>query len=221
MSRASQLAQKTKIFISGTGGSAKTITDIDAGYPTIVTSAAHGLSDGDVVDFASIVGTIGTDGTYGLNGKSVVVKYSTTNTFSVDIDTTNLVYTSGGTATPKSWIQIKEVKAIKPSGSSKPKIDVTDLDSDAMEYISGLPDNGSISLDIAILESDPGQGACLEAYNNASAANKNFRVSSPTKHRTFEGAIVKWPSIPDSSVNGVQTGSAEIQVSGIITVTDV
>ena len=49
-------AQGSTLQIStGTGG-AKTITAITVGNPTIITSAAHGLSNGDVVTFASLTG---------------------------------------------------------------------------------------------------------------------------------------------------------------------
>jgi len=83
---------------TGTGG-AKTITAITVGFPAIVTSAAHGLNNGDVVTLAGIVGTMSS-----LNGTSRVVSNKTTNTFALlDADTTGLVYTSGGTATPVTY----------------------------------------------------------------------------------------------------------------------
>jgi len=216
MSTAAQLAQKSKTYIAGTSGSAKTITAITVGYPTLITSSAHGLANGDILAIAGITGTVGTDGTSGLNGKSLTAKYVTTNTFSVDVNTTGLAYTSGGTATPSLWIQIKEIKGIKPSGASGSKIDVTDLDSDAMEYRTGLIDNGTLSLDVNILESDPGQAAALAAF--IASTSTTFKVATPAKNRTFAGSVAKWPTIPDASVNGVQTGSAEIQISGAVTV---
>lgn len=216
MSVNAQLAQNTKFYIAGSGSSAKTITAITIGFPAIITSNAHGLANGDVVAIASITGTAGTDATNGLNGKSFTVKNVTTNTFCVEANATGLTYTSGGTATPSAWIQIKEVKGIKPSGASSSSIDVTDLDSTAMEYRSGLVDNGTLSLDVNILESDAGQAACLAAFIASSALN--FKVVSPAKTRTFNASCTKWPTVPDSSVNGVQTGSAEFRISGAITV---
>jgi len=219
MSTSAQLAQKTKVYIAGTGGTAVNISAIIPGPITSITSAAHLLADGDLITIAGVVGTIGTNADHGLNGKQYSVKYSTTNGFYVEEDTTGLAYTSGGTATPTAWIQVKEVKGIKPAGASTSKVDVTDLDSDAMEYMAGLADNGTISLDINILEADAGQSACLSAF--LGSATKQFRVSTKTKHRTFEGSITKFPTVPDASVNGVQTGSMELQISGAVTVADV
>lgn len=114
------------------------------------------------------------------------------------------------------FTQIKEVKSIKPAGASVSKLDVTDLDSDAMEYLAGLPDNGTLSIEINILESDPGQIAALAAF--LASENVDFKVVTTSKTRTFNGTITKWPTIPDVSVNGVQVGSAEIQVNGAVTV---
>ena len=217
MSIAAQLAQNTQLFIAGTTGSAKTITAAVANYPTIITSAAHGLSNGDNVAIAAITGTMGTDATNGLNGKSFTIKNVTTNTFAIEANTTGLTYTSGGTATPSAWIQIKEVKAINPSGGTASAIDVTDLDSLAMESLTGLQDHGTLSFDINILETDAGQAACLAAF--AASASKNFKTTtSLPKTRTFTASITKWPTIPTHQVNGVQVGTAEVKISGAVTV---
>lgn len=216
MSVNAQLARGAKIYIAGTGGAAKTITAVTIGFPAIVTSNAHGLSNGDIVAIAAITGTVGTDSTNGLNGKSFVVKNVTTNTFAIEANTTGLTYTSGGTATPSSWTQIKEVKGISPSGSSVSKLDATDLDSTAFEYKAGLPDQGTLSMDINILESDPGQAACLAAF--LASENKSFKVETGTKTRTFNGAILKWPTVPTAAVNSLLVGQAEIQINGTVTV---
>lgn len=216
MSVNAQLAQGTKLYIAGTSGTAKNITAVAVGFPTILTSSAHGLQNGDYVAIASITGTVGTDATYGLNGKSYTVKNVTTNTFCIEQNTTGLTYTSGGTATPSTWIQVKELKGIKPSGASASKIDVTDMDSTAKEYRTGLQDNGTFSADIHILESDPGQAACLAAFN-ASTVN-SYKVTTPSKTRTFNASCTKFPTVPDAAVDGVQTGSAEWQISGSVTV---
>lgn len=223
MSVNAQLAQKSRLYIEGTGGSAKTISGGAAGYPTILTSTAHGLSNGDIVAIASITGTMGTDATNGLNGKSFVVKNVTTNTFAIEANTSGRTYTSGGTATPSEWTRIKEIKGINPSNATVSKIDASDLDSDAMEYLAGLPDNGTMSFDINVLESDPGQAACLAKFENSQ--NANFKVETMkadkvtvNKTRTFNGTITKWPVIPVLAVNAIQTGQAEIQVNGAVTV---
>ena len=216
MSINAQLAQGSKFYIAGSATGAKTITGIAVGWPTIITSTTHGLTNGDVVTFASIVGTVGTDSSLGLNGKTYAVKNCTISTFAIEVNTLTLAYTSGGTATPLDWTQIKEIKSVKPAGAASSKIDVTDLESTAKEFRSGLMDNGTLACDIHILETDAGQAAALAAFKAGTI--KNYKLVSPAKTRTFAATCTKFPTVPDSSVDGVQTGTAEWQISGDVTV---
>lgn len=218
MSIAAQLAQGTKMYIAGSSAAAEALTAITVGYPTIIAMTGHGgVAAGDVVTFANFTGI---DAGL-LNGKTAVATHYATgainDTFSVDIDTTGKTITIGtATATPAAWTQVNEIKGIKPSGASASKIDVTDLNSTAKEYRTGLIDNGTFSVDVNILESDAGQAACLAAFT-ASTVN-SYKVVTPGKTRTFNATCLKFPTIPDASVDGVQTGTAEWQISGAVTV---
>jgi hypothetical protein len=217
MSIAAKLAQGSKFYIASTAGGAKTITAATPGFPTILTSAAHGLANGDVVAIAAITGTLGTDATNGLNGKTLVVTNVTANTFCVNVNTLILTYTSGGTATPSTWTQIKEVKGFKPSGASADKIDVTDLDSTAKEFLTGLVDNGTFSSDINYLSSDAGQTALLAAFNGSLSKNYKLQVLGGNSF-TFAASVTKFPTMPDGAVGTALTGSVEFQISGAVTV---
>lgn len=74
---------------------ARVITAISQAAAAVVTSAAHGLLVGDVVDFAGVVGMVEING---LTGKISAV---TADTFTVNIASTLFTaYTSDGTATP-------------------------------------------------------------------------------------------------------------------------
>jgi hypothetical protein len=218
MSTSAQLAQGSKLYIAGSSGSAEPLTAITLGYPTILAITGHaGVANGDVVTFANFTGANAAI----LNGVSAVVKNyatgATNDTFAVDINTVGQTITIGtATATPAAWTQVKEIKAIKPGGASSSKIDVTDLDSTAKEYRSGLMDNGTLSCDINILESDPGQQAVLAAFTAATV--NSYRIVTPAKTRTFSATCLKFPTVPDAAVDGVQTGSAEWQISGAVTV---
>jgi hypothetical protein len=215
MSKAAQLAQKSRMYIASTAGAAKTITAVSIGYPAVVTSTAHGLANGDVVVIAALVGTIGTDATNGLNGKTYVINHVLANSFVIEANTTGLVYTSGGTATPNTWTQIKELKAIKPGGASTSKIDVSDLDSDAAEYRVGLVDNGTLSADGFDSVTDAGQTAVLAAFN-AQTVNTYKLALTGGSTRTFDAVVTKFGTLPDVAVNGVQTQSVEWQISGAV-----
>lgn len=215
MSVAAQLAQLSKFYIAGSAGAAKTISGAAPGYPTIITATAHGLANGDVTTFASIVGTLGTDSTNGLNGKTLVISNVTANTFCVNANTTGLTYTSGGTATATAWTQIKEMKAFKPGGATASTIDVTDLDSLAKEFRTGLVDNGTFSIDTHPLQADPGQDAVLAAFS-ASSVNSYKLVVNGGNTFTFSASVTKYPTVPDGQVDGVLTGTTEWKISGAV-----
>jgi predicted secreted protein len=218
MSIAAQLAQNSKLYIAGTAAAAETLTAITVGYPTIIAITGHaGVANGDKVTFALFDGA---DAAL-INGLSFTVENyatgATNDTFAIDLNTVGKTITIGtATATPTAWIQVKEIKGIKPSGASATKIDVTDLDSTAKEYRTGLVDNGTFSADVHILETDAGQAAVLAAFY-ASSVN-SYKVVTPAKTRTFSASCLKFPTVPDASVDGVQTGSAEFVISGTVTV---
>src|SRR5690242_12480267 len=93
-------AQGSTLEIGTGSGSAKTISGVTLGFPTIVTATAHGFNVGDVVTIAAVAGSTTVNGTW-----SVV--YKTANTFAIALDTTGgTAYASGGTATPTVWTPI-------------------------------------------------------------------------------------------------------------------
>lgn len=72
---------------------AKTITGATAANPVVITAAAHGYSNGDLVKLDRIAGTVE------LNDRWFPVTVLTVNTFSVPVDGTSYTaYTSGGRA---------------------------------------------------------------------------------------------------------------------------
>jgi hypothetical protein len=212
MSTSAISAQGSTVHIAtGTGG-AKTITAITKAFRGEITSTAHGLIKGDRVTFASIAGMTE------LNGTTATVIDSGTNTFCIDVDTRLLTtYTSGGTATPVTWTEILQIKDFKPSGAVASEIDVTDLKSTAKEFKTGLVDSGSLSMSIFPLTTDPGQIA-VKAKHAASTIG-SFKLTAPdAKVYTFSAFVKNFPVMPDTAVDGVQTGSIDLRVSGSVTV---
>jgi len=210
--------QGTTLHIAGTAGGAKTITAVTVGFPAIITSAAHGLANGDVVAIAAIVGTIGTDATNGLNSKSFVISNVTTNTFAVEANTTGLAYTSGGTATPSAWVKVGNITDIKGTSDTVPDIEVTDLDSTTKEWLPGLPDTGTVSMNVFCVDSDTGLAAVEAAFDARTL--KTFKVTYPsgaTPIRTFSAFVKSFPKVGDASKDAVVTGSIELKRSGVVT----
>ena len=86
------ISAQGSVFSIGTGsGGAKTITAVTVGNPTILTSTAHGLNNGDVVALAALTGADAAT----LNGNSYTVLYKTANTFAVAVDTSAKTITAG------------------------------------------------------------------------------------------------------------------------------
>lgn len=201
-------AQGSKLEIAtGTGG-AKTITAITPGNPTIVTSAAHGLPNGYAVDLAAIAGTMAVD----LNGTKRVIANVTANTFALlDYDSTGKTYTSGGTATPAQYTQIKGLKSFDGFDGSADELDTTDLDSTAKEFVSGLRDEGKFGFEVKTLKTDNGQIALRAA--RASGVITGFRLTLPDASVATWSALVK--TIPTSGgVNAVLAGKVDTKISG-------
>ena len=220
MSVAAQLAQGSTIHIGGSPAAAEVLTAITVGNPTILAITGHaGVANGD---FITLAGFTGVDAAT-LNGKTAVVHHyatgATNDTFAIDINTVGKTITidaGNTTITPTLWIEILEVKGIKPSAGSSSDIDVTDLKSAAKEYRTGLVDNGTFSTDIHILESDAGQAAAQASYEASTALP--YKVTTSAKVRTFTASCKKFPTIPDLNVDAVQVGTMEFRISGAVTV---
>lgn len=201
-------AQGSKIEVSGTTGAAKTITGIALGFPTILTIAAHGFSNGDVVTLAGLTGA---DAAL-LNGQTAVVKNKTTNTFAVEIDSTGKTITAAGTATPVTWTKIKNFLSFKGFDGQADEIDTTDLDSTAKENILGLQDWGTFTFDVNKDFTDPGQLA-LDAAKRTSA-QKSFKLTLPNgKTKTFTASVKNSPL--EGGVNAlVKSTGVTLRISG-------
>lgn len=204
-------AQGSVLSIASSTGSAKTISGIAPGNPSIVTSAAHGLNNGDVVVITGIVGTMATT----LNGTSRVVANKTANTFALlDFDSTGLTYTSGGTATPSTYTVIGGVMSFSGFDGARGDLDTTDLASLAMEYISGLADEGKFSYECKTLNADLGQISVRAA--RTSGAVTGFKLVLPDAKTATFNALVK--SIPTTGgVNAVLKGSVDTKITGPVT----
>ena len=200
-------AQGSTLSIATGTGAAKTITGITAGNPAIVTSVAHGLNNGDVVTFAAIIGTASS-----LNGTSRVISNKTADTFALlDFNSTALTYTSGGTATPVTYTKINGVLSFTGLDGAAGDLDVTDLDSTAMEYISGLVDEGKFGFEAKTIHTDAGQLAIRAA--RTSGAVKGIKLVFPDAVVASFNVLVK--SVPVAGgINAVLKGTVDTKITG-------
>lgn len=126
------------------------------------------------------------------------------------------VFISDGKATP-AWKEIGNVKQISGmEGGTSNDIEVTNLQSTAKEYRSGLKDSGELSLTLDWNDSDVGQ-AELKASLDGSLLRKFYIKikidDTPTyKYASFQGTVKSLPK--EGGVDGVWTSNASIRVSG-------
>ncbi len=201
-------AQGSKVEVGTGSGAAKNISAISAGFPAIVTSAAHGLNNGDVVDLASIVGTVAA----GLNGTKRVISNKTANTFALlDFDATGLAYTSGGTATPVEYTKVGGLKTFDGFDGAADELDTTDLDSTAKEFIPGLRDEGKFGFEAKVLKADAGQQALRAA--RAGGTIVPIKLTLPdTSVASFNVFVKTMPA--SGGVNAVLMGKIETRITG-------
>ena len=205
-------AQGTKLEISGTAGVPVTDMTAKAGYPTILTSASHGLSNGDVGTLSAFTGT---DAAL-MNGEVVIVRYVTDDTFAVAIDTTDADLTAAnGTITPLEWVEIGEVVSHDGPGGSAAVYETTHLQSKAKEKKVGLPDEGQLTLAVNwCLATDPGQWAASEARKDRT--EKNFKLTfSDLSTASFKGYVLGMSA--SGAVDDKVSGSITIEITGAVT----
>ena len=205
-------AQGTKLEISGTAGDPVTTMTATVGYPTILTKASHGLSNGDVGTLSAFTGT---DAAL-MNDEVVIVRYVTENTFAVAIDTTGKTLTdANGTITPLDWIEIGEVVSHDGPGGSAAVYETTHLQSTAKEKKIGLPDEGQLTLAINwCLETDLGQQAASNARK--ARTEKNFKLTfSDASTASFSGYVLGLSA--SGAVDDKVSGSITIEITGAVT----
>lgn len=206
MSSTAILGQFSTIRIASGAGSAKTISAIALGNPTIVTSTAHGLSKGDNGIFASVGGTVT------LNGVTTSVIYKTTNTFAVPIDTTSgSAWTSGGTFTTNAFVTLGNVKDFTGLDGTGAEIDISNLQSTGKEFLIGLYDGGQLSMNVDIDNADAGQVAA-RASQQASTV-KAFTITLPDAKVVSFNAYVKQFSMT-GGVDKSLAGSMVLRITG-------
>lgn len=215
-------AQGSTLHIAGSAAAAEVLTAIVVGFPTILAITGHaGVANGDVITLAGFTGADAAT----LNGKTAVVKNlatgATNDTFAIDINTVGKTITidaGNTTATPTEWIKVGQLTDIKATSDTSPDIEVTDLDSTTKEWMPGLPDTGTVSMNVFCVDSDTGLAAVEAAFD--ARVVKSFKVTYPsgaTPIRTFSAYVKAFPKVGDASKDSVVTGSIELKRSGSVT----
>lgn len=205
MSSSARSSQNTIVRVSTATGSAKTITAITAANPPVVTSTAHGLSNGTVVVIASVEGMVE------VNDRAFVIANVATDSFELKgVDGTGYTaYTSGGTATPQTMTEVANCRSVNLVNGSAQKIDRTNLRSRVEENSVGLAVAGDSSIQLDLDETDPGQ----TKLRNLFGVDTAVAVTVAMGNGAIFAQMVKVASFPaNASVNGLWQG--EVQLYG-------
>ncbi len=209
MPSTAQVAQLSKFYVSGTPGTAITITAISKAVAAVVT-ATNTLAVGDVVIFGTVTGMPE------INGLLGIVTVASGSSFTVAIDSSGFA-TAGtaGTASPQTFSKVGNVQDFTPDGGTATVIDVTNMDSTAKEKRQGLQDNGNYSLTFDSDDTDVGQLRLIAA--RAAQAVVVFKQYYPggLKIRAWQGFVQKVTE-PVAGVDKVLRSSATIVVTGPI-----
>lgn len=200
--------QGSRFAVQSGNGTGVAVTGITQANPAVVTSTAHGLDDGDVVRFDGVVGMTE------LNGRTYVIDNVTANTFElIGVNSTAYAaYVSGGTAAPATFSDFCELTGVNQQDGTADRTEVTSICSTAKEFVTGLSDSGTVTLDYNFAPLQNVQAALRAA--KVGGTDLAFEIVLPEAG----GRIRMFGTVTATSfqggVNGVWTGSATVQLSG-------
>lgn len=127
------------------------------------------------------------------------------------IKTQGFEFAIGAGSSPIVYTDIGEIVSFQGLDGQAAEIDVTHLQSVAKEFLMGLQDFGSFSIDVNYLTDDPGQQALRAA--KATGDKKPFRATlSNGETFTFEGYVLSNPI--SGGVDAKVDGSFAIRITG-------
>jgi len=185
-------------------GDALTTVAVEAGYPSVFTKTAHGLTAGRKVTCSDF-------GNAKLDGLSAVVQFVTDDTFALALDTTGETIGTG-TVTPETYWTIGEVTDCDRAAGDRTEIDVTHLTSTSKEYLLGLRDGGTFTFSVNFLFGDDGQTAVREA--EASDDSFHWIAEYPSGNTCSFDGFVKSFTGPSAEVDGKLSGSVNVKITG-------
>ena len=194
-----------QIAVQSALAAADTITGITKANPGVVTSATHGLANGDYVYLT-------VSGMHQLNGRVARVANQTTNTFELEgIDSSLFdTFTSGTAEAITFGTSITTATTVSASGGGFDMIDITTIHDNAKKEMPGLPAASTFTFENIWDVADSG----LIAMKNASDAQAKrafkFTFGSGGQIMVFAGYV---------GANLLPGGNAQDKVTTSTTIT--
>lgn len=189
-------------------GSALSISAITKASPGVVTSAAHGLSNGEYV-------LLEVQGMFQLNDRVARVANVTANTFELEgINTTEFDTFSSGSAKEVTFgTSITTATSISSSGGGFDFIDTTTIHANARTQMPGLPEAATFNFDNIWDVSDAGLLAMKSASDAQSKRAFKFTFGAGGQIMVFAG-YVGANLLPGGQAQQLVTTSAAITMNG-------
>lgn len=122
----------------------------------------------------------------------------------------------GDGGSPEVFTTVAELRSFTGPGAPAAKIDTTTLSSTAKEFVLGLKDNGEISFEAFLKESDPGQAALFAARDALVARNfKLIMPFSPARTWAFLAFVMEFNI--SGGVDDVINAQITLAITGDIT----
>lgn len=130
------------------------------------------------------------------------------------IETQGFKFEIGNNDSPLTWTEVKEVTSFTGFDGQAAEIDVTHLQSTAKEFLMGLQDFGTFTIEVNYLPADAGQDDMRAA--KASREIQDFRVTfSDTSTATFQGYVLSAPI--SGGVDSKVDSSFAVRITGDVT----
>lgn len=130
------------------------------------------------------------------------------------IETQGFYFYINNGSSPLAWVEVKEITSFNFFDGSAAEIDVTHLQSTAKEWLMGLQDFGTGTLECNHLPTDSGQ--VLMRAAKASRDIQSFKITfSDASTATFSGYVLSNPL--SGAVDAKVDGSFSIRISGNVT----
>lgn len=189
----------------------KVVTAVSKASPGVATSATHGLANGTIGYFDSVVGMSE------LDGMAAAVANTAASTFELQrLDTTSFgTFTSGNFIGVQTWVTLAEATSLQVGGGDASKLDITTLLDNMRQEENGLLAAQSISIGAFVTS---GVSAAMDAVE-AAARNNTFLVFRATFSNGYRVIFRGQPSLPgmDTNVDQPVTGGFSTSVKGWVT----
>ena len=205
--------QDTRIqFLTGWSGDSpsRAISAISKANPASVSVAAHGETDGTLIQIFGALGMTEVNDVH-------LIDSTGAGTFTlIGVDSTDYgTYTSGGKFDVAEWSTLCELTGFNQQGGTSPEIPAVSQCSTAQEFEIGLPDFGTVQVDFNYAPQVSVQQAIDTAYRAGTKFAYKLTFLPEALADVFEiGIGTVQQTSKQGQVGGLWTGSFTLRLSG-------